>query len=51
MLLTRDEAGEESDPVVGKLLAFLARDMEVRPSQIRGINPALGVKSQDVIPG
>src|SRR5438270_11845839 len=28
VLLTRAEAGEESDPVVGKFLAFLARDME-----------------------
>jgi len=41
VLLTRAEAGEESDPVVGKFLAFLARDMEVHPIQIRGINSTL----------
>jgi antitoxin PrlF len=41
VLLTRAEAGEQSDPVVGKFLAFLARDMEARPSQIRGVNLAL----------
>src|SRR5882757_4669848 len=38
VLLTRAEAHEESDPVVGKFLAFLASDMEVHLTQIRGIN-------------
>ena len=28
MLLRRADAGEESDPIVGKFLAFLVRDME-----------------------
>jgi len=35
VLLTRAEATEDSDPVVGKFLAFLARDMEAQPTQIR----------------
>lgn len=48
MLLTRDEAAEESDPVVGKFLAFLARDMET-PTRIRGINPALLRRARSLV--
>jgi antitoxin PrlF len=51
VLLTRAEAGEESDPVVGKFLAFLARDMEARPSQIRGINLALVRRARSLVKG
>ena len=51
VLLTRAEAGEGSDPVVRKFLAFLARDMEVRPSQIRGINPALVRCARSLVKG
>src|SRR5579863_1396944 len=36
VLLTRAEAAEESDPVVGKFLAFLAGDMEAHPARVRG---------------
>ena len=48
VLLTRAEAAEESDPVVGKFLAFLADDME-RPAQIRGINPALLRRARSLV--
>ena len=51
VLLTRAEAGEEIDPVVGKFLAFLARDMEVHPTQIRGINPALLRRARSLVKG
>jgi antitoxin PrlF len=51
VLLTRAEASDESDPVVGKFLAFLARDMEVQPAQIGGINPALVHRARSLIKG
>ena len=50
-LSTRTEAGEQSDPVVGKFPAFLARDMEARPSQIRGINVALVRRARWLVKG
>jgi antitoxin PrlF len=49
VLLIRAEVSEESDPVVGKFLAFLARDMEVRPAQIRGINLALLRRARSLV--
>jgi antitoxin PrlF len=51
VLLTRAEAGEEIDPVVGKFLAFLARDMEVHPAQVRGINAALLRRARALVKG
>ena len=51
VLLTRADAADESDPVVGKFLAFLARDMEVHPAQIRGINPALLRRARSLVKG
>jgi antitoxin PrlF len=51
VLLTRAEAREESDPVVGKFLAFLARNMEVHPAQIRGISPALLRRARSLVKG
>jgi len=51
VLLTRAEADEESDPVVEKFLAFLARDMEAHPAQIRGISPALLRRARTLVKG
>jgi antitoxin PrlF len=51
VLLTRAEAAEESDPVVEGFLAFLARDMETRPTQIRGISPALLRRARSLVKG
>jgi antitoxin PrlF len=51
VLLTRAEAREESDPVVGKFLAFLARDMEAHPAHIRGIGPALVRRARSLVKG
>jgi antitoxin PrlF len=51
VLLTRVEAREETDPVVGKFLAFLARDMEVHPVQIRGIDPTLVRRARSLVKG
>ena len=51
VLLTRAEAGEGNDPVVGKFLAFLARDMEVHPARIRGISPALVRRARSLVRG
>jgi antitoxin PrlF len=47
--LTRAEARDEIDPVVGKFLAFLARDMEVHPARIRGINSALMRRARSLV--
>jgi antitoxin PrlF len=49
VLLTRAAASEEDDPVVGKFLAFLARDMEVQPTQIRSIDPALVRRARSLV--
>src|SRR5437588_11879779 len=51
VLLTRAEAGEESDPEVGKIMAFQTRDMQLRPSQIRGINTALVRHDRSLVKG
>ena len=51
VLLTRAVAGEESDPVVGEFLAFLARDMKVNPTHIRGISPALLRRARSLVKG
>jgi len=49
VLMTRADATEESDPVVGKFLAFLARDMEERPAHIRGVAPALVRRARSLV--
>ncbi len=51
VLLTRAEATEESDPVVGKFLVFLARDMEAQPTRIRSIAPALVRRARALVKG
>jgi antitoxin PrlF len=51
VLLTRADTREESDPVVGKFLAFLARDMAAHPAHIRGISPALVRRARSVVKG
>ena len=49
VLLTRADAREESDPVVGKFLAFLARDMEANPTLVRSIDPALVRRARSLV--
>ncbi|MFO1465287.1 MAG: type II toxin-antitoxin system PrlF family antitoxin [Steroidobacteraceae bacterium] len=51
VVLTRAKVAEKSDPVVEKFLAFLARDMESHPEQIRGINPALLRRARSLVKG
>jgi antitoxin PrlF len=41
VLLTRAGSDREEDPIVGKFLEFLARDMNEHPEHIRGINTDL----------
>ena len=48
---TRAEADEESDPVVGKFPAFLARDMEAHPDQIRSLSRALLRRARSLVKG
>src|ERR1700685_3616080 len=49
VLLTRAEASEENDPVGGRFLAFLPRDMEAQPAQIRSIDPALMRRARSLV--
>ena len=49
VLLTRAEGTDESDPLVGKFLAFLARDMERYPARIRGVSPALVRRARSLV--
>ena len=51
VVLTRAKVAEKSDPVVEKFLAFLARDMESHPEQIRGISPALLRRARSLVKG
>jgi len=51
VLLTRADAVAAIDPVVGKFLAFLARDMEQDPAQIRGISVALLRRARSLVKG
>jgi antitoxin PrlF len=51
VLLTRAEAAEERDPVVGSFLAFLARDMETHPAHIKGVSPALLRRARSLVKG
>jgi antitoxin PrlF len=51
VLLTRAGEPEQHDPVVGKFLAFLARNMEAQPTQIRGIDPALMRRARSLVKG
>lgn len=41
VVITRATAEEEDDPVVGKFLQFLARDMERHPDRIRPVSASL----------
>ena len=52
VVLTRAAAAaDESDPVVGKFLAFLTRDMAAHPERIRGIDPALLRRARSIVKG
>lgn len=51
VLLTRVDATDEEDPVVGKFLAFLARDMERSPARISGVSAALVRRARSLVKG
>jgi antitoxin PrlF len=51
VLLTRAETPEESDPVVDKFLAFLARDMAANPGRIRSVSPKLVRRARSLVKG
>jgi antitoxin PrlF len=40
-VLTRAEASEGEDPVLGQVLAFLARDMATHPQRIQAVDASL----------
>ena len=41
VVLTRAEASEGEDPVLGQFLAFLARDMATHPQRIQAVDASL----------
>lgn len=51
VLLTRADKTDESDPVVGKFLAFLAHDMESHPERIRTVSTALVRRARSLVKG
>jgi antitoxin PrlF len=51
VFLTRAEAPDESDPIVGKFLDFLAHDMVAHPGRIRSISPKLVRRARSLVKG
>jgi antitoxin PrlF len=51
VLAKMDQATEENDPVIGKFLSFLARDMASDPSRIRAISPRLVARAARLVEG
>jgi antitoxin PrlF len=49
VLLTRAAPAEVSDPVLGKFLQFLAKDMQANPRRIRAVNATLVRKARALV--
>lgn len=49
VLLTRAVPVDESDPVMGEFLHFLANDIAARPETIQGIDSALQARLQALV--
>jgi antitoxin PrlF len=48
VVLTRAEAAEGDDPVLGQFLGFLARDIASHPSRLQGIDGSLVQRLQSL---
>ena len=51
MVLTRAEASEGDDPVLGQFLAFLARDMASHPERLQAVDAGLAERLQSLVGG
>jgi antitoxin PrlF len=51
VVITRATTEEEKDPVVGKFLQFLARDMERHPERIKPVSAALVKRARALTKG
>jgi antitoxin PrlF len=51
VVLTRAEASEGDDPVLGRFLGFLARDMASHPERLRALDAGLVQRLQSLVGG
>jgi antitoxin PrlF len=51
VVLTRAEASEGDDPVLGQFLGFLARDIASHPERLRAVDAGLVQRLQSLIGG
>lgn len=51
VLLTRAVSAEPDDPVLGRFLAFLARDIAIHPERLQSIGADFGERIQSLIGG
>jgi antitoxin PrlF len=51
VIAKKSEAAEESDPVIGRFLSFLARDMAGDPRRIRAVSPELVARAAALVEG
>ena len=51
VVLTRAEAGDGDDPVLGQFLAFLARDIASHPERLQAVDAGLVPRLQSLVGG
>ena len=51
VVLTRAEASEGDDPVLGQFLGFLARDIASHPERLRAVDAGLVQRIQSLVSG
>jgi len=51
VVLTRAEASEGDDPVLGQFLGFLARDIASHPERLRAVDAGLVQRLQSLVSG
>lgn len=51
VVLTRAEASEGDDPVLGQFLGFLARDLASHPERLRAVDAGLVQRLQSLVGG
>lgn len=49
VVLTRAEAADDDDPVLGQFLGFLARDMAQHPERLQALQPGLVARLQGLV--
>jgi antitoxin PrlF len=51
VIAKKESDAEERDPVIGKFLAFLARDMAAEPQRIQPVSPKLVARGNALVKG